>query len=155
MNDPLAELVARNYLVNQLARVGIEVAQPLRDVGVDLVAYVDRNSPDGHFRAWPIQLKASSVEGFSIDGKYAEIPSLIIVFAWHLEAEASVEFYALSYPELEALADRMGWARQRGQRWIVTHPSQPLKEGLGAFKVPPTGWMEALLKNRGDSLGAK
>lgn len=146
MDEGGIELVARNYLVNQLYRCGVEVAQPLRDIGVDLVAYLDRDCPDRTFRAWPLQLKANSSEGFSIDGKYAAIASLMIVFAWHLESEAAVEFYALSYDEIESLAASMGWARQRGQRWAVTKPSQQLRQLLQAHRVQPSGWREFLLR---------
>ena len=85
MDCRCVETIARSYLINELVRSGIEVAQPLQDVGIDLLAYLDRESPDGHSRAWPLQLKANYDESFSVDKKYADIPSLIIVFAWHPE----------------------------------------------------------------------
>ena len=37
------EILGRNRLINELIGAGIEVAQPLRDRGIDLIAYLDRN----------------------------------------------------------------------------------------------------------------
>ena len=90
-------------------------------------------------------MKANYEEGFSIDVKYASIPSLIIVIAWHLQSEEKVEFYALIYPQMAEVADRMGWAWRRDQKWVTTSPSLKLKQELEKYKVPHHSWRERLL----------
>ncbi len=40
--DPqVVELLGRNKLISDLLRAGLEVALPMRDRGIDLIAYVD------------------------------------------------------------------------------------------------------------------
>jgi hypothetical protein len=48
MDTQLTELIGRNWLVNELLRAGLEVATPLRDRGIDLIAYFDLEG--GHRR---------------------------------------------------------------------------------------------------------
>lgn len=69
-------------LVNDLLRSGVEVATPVRDRGVDLIAYVDLDEQIGRFAAVPIQIKAATRRSFSIDQKYAKFPDLLLAFVW-------------------------------------------------------------------------
>jgi hypothetical protein len=53
--DPqFVEILGRHYLITELMRAGIEVAEPVRDRGIDLIAYVDLDSSSGAFCARPI-----------------------------------------------------------------------------------------------------
>lgn len=72
-------LIGRSRLIEDLLRAGLEIAVPLRDRGIDLIAYKDFES----FIARPIQVKAASARNFSIDQKYEKIDNLIIAFVWN------------------------------------------------------------------------
>ena len=39
VDSQLIEIIGRNRLINELLRGGLEVATPLRDRGIDLIAY--------------------------------------------------------------------------------------------------------------------
>ena len=70
--------MGRNRLIEQLLEAGLEVALPLRDHGIDLIAYADRRDPS--FVACPIQMKAGTLKSFGIDRKYEKFPNLIHAF---------------------------------------------------------------------------
>jgi hypothetical protein len=84
MDSQVVELLGRNHLVGELLRAGLEVSLPLRDRGIDLIAYADLDERVKSFVARPIQMKASSSSSFSIDAKYAKFPELILAHVWHL-----------------------------------------------------------------------
>ena len=50
------EIIGRNRLINELLAADLEVAQPLRDRGIDLIAYLDIDDAIDRFVAFPIQL---------------------------------------------------------------------------------------------------
>jgi hypothetical protein len=50
----VVEVLGRNRLVNELLLAGVEVAIPVRDKGVDLIAYIDHVSKVTNFSALPI-----------------------------------------------------------------------------------------------------
>src|SRR5277367_477861 len=72
----LTELAGRHLLIAQLTAGGIEVAVPVRDRGIDLIAYLDKGESGSDFIACPIQLKVSSKEGFTLNRKYQKIVNL-------------------------------------------------------------------------------
>ena len=51
MDSQQIELLGRHRLVEELLRAGLEVALPLRDHGVDLIAYRDDAAAPGPFAA--------------------------------------------------------------------------------------------------------
>lgn len=75
----LTEIFGRNRLINDLLLSGVEVATPVRDRGVDLIAYVDLYEQIGRFAAVPIQIKAATQRSFTIDRKYERFgPSVCV-----------------------------------------------------------------------------
>lgn len=70
LDSQIIELLGRNRLVDELMRAGLEVAIPIRDRGVDLIAYADLESKVASFVTCSIQMKASSLAAFGIDQKY-------------------------------------------------------------------------------------
>ena len=101
------EVLGRNLLVTELLRDGLEVAMPLRDRGIDLIAYLDLEVEN--FLACPIQMKAASSRTFSIDAKYARFPNLLLVHVWHVAGDETPVFYAMSYAEALDVAAAKGW----------------------------------------------
>lgn len=69
MDNKITELRGRNRLVEALLGEGIEVAIPMWDNKIDLVAYLPVGPPQDRFVAAPIQLKAASAERFVLNKK--------------------------------------------------------------------------------------
>lgn len=63
------EVIGRNVVTNQLLREGIEVAEPVRDRGIDLIAYL-RKEESERVQSRPLQLKVASDRDFSVYKKY-------------------------------------------------------------------------------------
>ena len=78
MDTQTIELIGRHRLMSELMHAGLEVALPMRDRGIDLIAYVDLSSKVRSFLATPIQMKAASTRSFSIDKKYEKISNVDI-----------------------------------------------------------------------------
>ena len=66
----LTELAGRHLLISQLTEDGLEVALPIRDHGVDLIAYIDIDDQESSFSACAIQLKVTNGGRFELDQKY-------------------------------------------------------------------------------------
>jgi len=79
------ELLGRNRLIAELLRDNLEVALPVRDRGIDLIAYADLSENVTTYVARPIQMKAAWTQGFGIDRKYEKFPDLVIAYVWHLK----------------------------------------------------------------------
>jgi hypothetical protein len=140
----LTEVFGRNRLINDLLRSGVEVATPVRDRGVDLIAYVDIDEQIGRFTAVPMQIKAATQRSFSIDRKYAKFPDLLLVFVWGIGQPESAIIYALSYRESVGVAESMGWLTTKswleGGRYTTTAPSERLVGLLAQYEVRPGAW---------------
>lgn len=143
----VTELMGRNYLINQLLAAGVEVAVPVRDHGVDLVAYLDVESIAEGYSARPIQIKSSSSQSFSIDKKYAKFPHLILAYIWNLRSKDKVVVYGLDYGDALSVAKKMGyletesWAKGK---YITTAPSVKLRALLKPYEINETTWITTL-----------
>lgn len=110
--DPqIVELLGRQRLIAELLTDGLEVAVPVRDRGVDLIAYADLSQQVSQFASKPIQMKASTTSGFVIAQKFARIADLIIAYVWHLDDPRLAVTYALPYAEAVKVAEAMGWTK--------------------------------------------
>lgn len=78
------ELLGRNRLIDELLRDNLEVAMPIRDRGIDLIASADSGEDVTTYSARPIQMKASWTRGFGLYRKYEKFPDLLIAYVWHL-----------------------------------------------------------------------
>jgi hypothetical protein len=151
-HDPqLVELRGRNHLTNELLRAGIEVALPLRDRGVDLVAYLDSDLELGRFVGRPVQLKAATDAAFNVEEKYRRFPELILAYVWHLGDPHRTVVYAMSYAETLAIARAYGWDRKPSWRthkgWSVSRPSQHLRDLLDQrYRMDPARWKHLVRK---------
>jgi len=72
------ECLARAALTAALTADGLEVARPERDAGIDLLAYTINR-----LRVAPIQMKAATETGWSIDRKYGQVDGLVMVYVWN------------------------------------------------------------------------
>jgi hypothetical protein len=137
------ELIGRNLLVSVLLRDGLEVARPERDRGVDVIAYIDLPDSGGWFIACPIQMKAYSAAGFSVESKYGRFPGLLIAHLWNVAEPSAFESYCLTYPESLDVAERMAWtatASWKTGAYSTTNPSRRLRALLQKYRMEPGGW---------------
>lgn len=143
MDTQTVELLGRNRLVEQLLEAGLEVALPLRDHGIDLIAYADRCEPS--FVACPIQMKAATLKSFGIDRKYEKFPNLIHAFVWGVGAVEEVETYALTHKEAVAVGHAMGYtctASWKAGLYTTSNPSRKLVKLLQQYRMTPPRWLQ-------------
>ena len=141
------ELLGRNLLIEQLIRGSLEVAVPLRDRGVDLIAYADLTSDVEQFVSRPIQLKAASHRAFSLDQKYARIAGLIFAFVWHVDSEEETRIYALNYGEALGIAHQLGWTKTASWckgNYSNTRPGKNVEQLLESYLMTPEAWLSRL-----------
>jgi hypothetical protein len=144
-DSQLTELAGKHLLIAQLTAAGLEVAVPVRDRGIDLIAYLDRGTPPRDFVACPIQLKASTGEGFGLDKKYEKTANLILAYVWHVTDPVSYCIYALSYREALAILHRKGHTATTSWEngyWHVTRADKQLIRMLEPYKMTPKKWVE-------------
>ncbi len=143
MDAQTIEVLGRHRLTEELLNAGIEVAVPVRDRGVDLVAYLERGEELTKFRARPIQMKAAQESVFSIDSKYATTPDLLLVYVWYVTEPAKTRFFGLSYGEAVQLAELMGYTAtaswQQGGKYVVTAVGAELEAKLTRYEMTADG----------------
>lgn len=148
LDTQVVEVLGRQLLVEQLLRAGIEVAEPVRDRGVDLIAYLERGEDHERFAAFPIQLKACSERAWNIDRKYAAIPGLILAHVWYVSEPVKTVVYAMTYGEALSVAEEMKYAAspswQNGGYYATSSPSTRLVELLEVHRMSPERWMALL-----------
>lgn len=145
MDSQSIEILGRNRLLEELIRAGLEVAIPVRDRGVDLIAYADLESKVDSFVARPIQMKAASRRNFGVNMKYAKFPNLLLAHVWNLAMPKEIVTFALSYPEACAVADQMGWtttASWASGRYENTRPGAKLRALLEPYRMTPERWWD-------------
>lgn len=144
MKTMQVELAGRYRLTSELLAAGVNVALPVFDSGIDLIAYVEDK---GVLRARPIQLKAASSRAFGVDRKYERSPDLIIAYVWCVNEAARAETYAMTYREAAALAKALGWTETaswgRGG-YVTTKPSRKILEMLEPYRTSPKRWLRLL-----------
>jgi hypothetical protein len=129
--------------VDELLRAGLEVALPMRDRGIDLIAYADLGSKVNTFIACPIQMKASSSRSFSINRKYEKFPILIHAFVWGLQSPEKAETYALTNAEAVAVGELMGYTATPSWRkgaYSTQQPSKKLMKLMRPYLMSPEKW---------------
>ena len=108
MDTQQVEIIGRNLLVSACVADGLEVSQPLRDRGIDLIIF-DDHARHGQFSALPVQLKASSSRSFSVHAKYAKFPNLLMAYTWHSDNPVDARLYIMTYGDALKIAEASGW----------------------------------------------
>lgn len=147
-DSQLTELSGRHFLIAQLVARGLEVAVPVRDRGVDLIAYLDLSAETKRFASCPIQMKASQEARFGLDRKYEKIAGLLIAFVWHVEDPSKACVYALTYCEAFSLLEKRGhtktasWTVKNG--YSVPNPGDAWLKDLEPYRMTPDRWRERI-----------
>lgn len=143
MDKQIIEILGRNRLIVELAGAGIEVAVPIRDRGIDLIAYRDDGQKDRPFPAVPIQMKAAMQMSFSVDRKYEKFSNLILVFVWHLNGDEKPKTFALTFDEARKIAKEMGWTKTASWeegKYTTNSPSAKLCGLLEKHEMSQNTW---------------
>ena len=136
-------------MISQLLAGGVEVANPVRDRGIDLIAYLDLADNLNDFVACPIQLKANKQARFCIEKKYEKITNLVMVYAWNV-LSPKPELYALTYREVVDLLEVKGhtktpsWTKDGGGYSLTVTDSW--RETLSRFRMEPDMWKDTIVR---------
>jgi hypothetical protein len=145
MDTQIVELIGRHHLTAELLRAGLEVATPVRDRGIDLIAYADIDERLHTFASCPIQMKAAMKRSFGLATKYKRVHNLLIAYVWHLEDLYRRVTYALTYQEAFSIAEELGWTRTKSWKrgaYITTRPSAEILSLLEQYRMTPQKWRE-------------
>tara|TARA_Y100001949_G_scaffold175158_1_gene184320 strand:- start:236 stop:715 length:480 start_codon:yes stop_codon:yes gene_type:complete len=134
MDTQQVEIIGRNLLVSACVADGLEVSQPLRDRGIDLIIF-DDHARHGQFSALPVQLKASSSRSFSVHAKYAKFPNLLMAYTWHSDNPVDARLYIMTYGDALKIAEASGWLSTSS--WV---------DGGGYSTQSPSKKLEAMLR---------
>jgi hypothetical protein len=156
LDSQAVEIIGKNKLINELLKAGIEVASPIRDRGIDLIAYIDidKDNKLQSFVACPLQMKAATKHRFGIERKYEKFSNLLLVFVWYVSDPNSNVIYALAYREAIEVGEEMGWittkAWQEGNYYNTNEPSKKLLTLLEKYQMTSEKWRDKV-KNTGKS----
>ena len=145
LDTQVVEIMGRQRLIAELLRDGLEVALPVRDRGVDLIAYADLSHQVAQFAARPIQMKASTTSGFGVFTKHERVADLIMAYVWQLGDPASAVTYAMTYPQAKGIADMQGWTTTAAWGtggYSTSKPSQQLLGLLETYRMGPGRWWQ-------------
>ena len=150
------ELIGRHCLIAELLADGIEAAMPIRDRGVDLIAYLETHENIDQFYSVPIQLKVSSRRSFSLDKKYQSIRDLLLVYIWGATGpETEREFYAMNYAQAEKMLDAMKYSDSKSWcvegRYATTRPTEDLVKKMKPYRMIRGNWAALVTKQAGDA----
>jgi hypothetical protein len=132
MDSQQIAIIGKHILIADLIAGDMEVAEPPRDRGIDLIAFRDR-TVGGSFWACPIQLKTATDAVFGLDNKYAHFPGLRIVFVWHTKEPSKAQIFALTYDEALSILAKMKYDLTdswKDGKYTTTRPSEKLKKIL-------------------------
>ncbi len=154
MDDPLApgesdsqlvEIAGKHLLISKLVAAGFEVAEPLRDKGIDLIVYRDNHE----FSALPVQMKASTQESFSLDRKYEKFPNLLIAYVWNVNAVDRGDVYLLTFNQALKVMEAKGYSKTnswtRDGYYFVRNAGKELKELLKPYRMHSPSRREEIL----------
>jgi hypothetical protein len=148
LDTQVVELFGRQRLIAELLRDDLEVALPVRDRGIDLIAYADLTRQVTQFAARPIQMKASTTSGFGVFTKYERVADLIMAYVWQLGDPATAVTYAMTYPQAVTVADAQGWTSTPSWGtggYSTSRPSQQLLGLLEPYRMGPGRWRQLVI----------
>jgi len=144
-DSQLVEIAGKHLLISRLVAAGFEVAEPLRDKGIDLIVYRDEEK----FDASPLQMKASTHESFSLDRKYEKFPGLLVAYVWNVNATDKGEVYLLTFNQALKVMEAKGYSKTdswtKNGYYFVRNAGKELKELLKPYRMEAQKWPEKIL----------
>jgi hypothetical protein len=143
-DSQLIEIAGKHLLISRLVAAGFEVAEPLRDNGIDLIVY----RGDSEFTAWPIQMKASTQESFSLDRKYKKIPNILIAYVWNVNAAERGDVYLLTFNDAVKVMEIKGYDETNSWKekgyYFVRNAGIELKGLMKQYGMTAEQWQKKL-----------
>jgi hypothetical protein len=154
MDTQIVELLGKQHLTSALLRAGLEVATPIRDRGIDMIAYADIDRRVTKFVSRPIQMKAAMNRSFSVNSKYERVRDLLIAYVWDLRDQSQTAIYCLTYQEAYSIAKHLGWTStasfKRGG-YSTSQPSAEIVSLLRPYFMTPDSWWQKVTDSRNDT----
>jgi hypothetical protein len=132
---------------SQVRKAGLRLVEPSKKNGIDYFIYTETQaSEDG--ASFPVKLKTSIHEVFSLYKKESKIKRLLVAYVWHANEPEASEVYALTYDEALRIVkskpyfSSKSWIDEGG--YSVTHAGAELKEMLKEYRMTPKKWRQRL-----------
>ena len=132
---------------SQIREAGLRLVEPSKRNGIDFFISSEARA-DEEGASFPVKLKTSIHEVFSLYKKESRIPRLLMAYVWHAHDPKDSEVYALTYKEaLEIVKSKpyitsKSWVEDGG--YSVTHAGAELKEMLMQYRMTPRKWHQRL-----------
>lgn len=132
---------------SQVREAGLRLVEPSKKNGIDFFISIEAQA-DEKGASFPVKLKTSVHEVFSLYRKESRIPRLLMAYVWHANEPKDSEVYALTYKEaLEIVKSKpyvnsKSWIDEGG--YSVTHAGAALKEKLKGYRMTPEKWHQRL-----------
>jgi hypothetical protein len=133
---------------SQVRAAGLRLVEPSKKNGIDY--FIRSETQTGEERAsFPVKLKTSIHEVFSLYKKESRIPRLLVAYVWHAKEPKASEVYVLTYDEALQIVKSKPYSTSKA--WIVeggysvTHAGTELKEMLKKYRMmTPKEWRQRL-----------
>lgn len=132
---------------SQVREAGLRLVEPSKKNGIDF--FISSKAQADEDRAsFPVRLKTSIHEVFSLTKKESRIPRLLMAYVWHCNEPKDSEVYALTYKEALQIVKIRPYVTSKA--WIedgaysVTHAGAELKELLMHYRMTPKKWRQRL-----------
>ncbi len=132
---------------SQVREAGLHLVEPSKKNGIDYFVCSETQSDDEK-ASFPVKLKTSIHEVFSLHKKESVIPRLLVAYVWHAKEPKESEVYALTYDEALRIVKRKPYVSSKS--WIdeggysVTHAGAELKEMLKEYRMTPKKWHQRM-----------
>jgi hypothetical protein len=132
---------------SQVREAGLRLIEPSKKNGIDYLIYSETQA-DEERASFPVKLRTSIHEVFSLYKKESRIPRLLVAYVWHAKEPKESEVFALTYDEaLEIVKSKpyftsKAWIDEGG--YSVTHAGAELKEMLKEYRMTPKKWHQRL-----------
>jgi hypothetical protein len=98
-------------VAGELLRLGVDVAMPAYDKGIDLLAYREHDLT----KMLPIQVKARAGTGYNFQRSWFRYANLVLVHVWRLQVKP--EFYI--FAGLNEVEHALGPTLSKSKSWAV------------------------------------
>ncbi len=132
---------------SQVREAGLVLVEPPKKNGIDYFIYRETQVEEQR-ASFPVKLKTSIHEVFSLYKKESRIPGLLMAYVWHVKEPKDSEVYALTYDEaFEIMRSKpyftsQAWIDEGG--YSITHAGAELKKMLREYRMTPKKWHQRL-----------
>ena len=132
---------------SQVREAGLRLTEPSKKNGIDYFIS-SQTKEDVEQASFPVKLKTSVHDVFSLYKKESRLPRLLVAYVWHAKKPKDSEVYAMTYDEALQIVKRKpyfnspSWNDEGG--YSVTHAGAELKKMLKEYRMTPEKWRQLL-----------